>query len=154
MSSHLKPHQFKPGQSGNPEGGKKHNKQIKKIRHLTQDQIAEIGGLLLGGKLSDLQDVAKDPKSPALKVWFASIIINGIKRGDPNILNAFLDRVVGKVADKIQSEHIHLVNEIKRIELMSDEDLIAQAVEAIEVLKDETSVAGGDVVGSGTDKEG
>lgn len=137
---HLKPHQFKKGQSGNPLGGKLHNKEIKMIKNLTQMQIAEIGSLLLTGNIDQIRALAGDKQASVLKVWFASVISTGIDKGDAFHLNAFLDRIIGKVPDKIQTENLHLVELLKRYEGMSDEDLIKDAVDAIEILKEEKSI--------------
>lgn len=135
--AHLVKHRFKPGQSGNPEGGRAHNKEIKRIKHLTQDQIAELGSLLLAGNVEGIKSVVTDKDASALKVWFATIIMKGITKGDPLILNTFLDRVVGKIPERVQAEHIHLVDQIKRMEHMTDSELVKVAQGAIEMMKDD-----------------
>ncbi len=96
---------FKKGQSGNPEGGRKHNKDLKKIRHLTNEEFKEVASVILNRdcSLEDLKEmvVTQDKVSPLTR-WIASVVGNGIKKGDAAALNVLLDRICGKV-----KEHVH-----------------------------------------------
>lgn len=98
------------GQVANPRGGGAHDPDKKIIRRLTQVQVAEVGSLILDGNLDELRRIIGDPKEgvpPAadaspLKIWFATVALKGISKGDMHSLSIFLDRVVGKVKDKIE----------------------------------------------------
>lgn len=92
---------WKPGQSGNPERKGLSDPAATKIRQLTRAQIAEIGTVVLDGSLEDLNKIVTDPKASALRVWIATIIVDGIKQGDVVKLNALLDRIAGKVKQEI-----------------------------------------------------
>lgn len=94
--------QFKPGQSGNPQGGKLHNPELRAIKRLTSAEVAEIGSLIVKKNIAGLQAVAKDPESSALKVWMAAIAIKGIKSGDASKLDVLLNRITGKVKERIE----------------------------------------------------
>jgi hypothetical protein len=92
---------FKKGNKANPLGAGAHNKELKSIRRLSQEDIAEIGNLILEGNLDKLKEVRSNPASTVLKVWICSVAINAINKGDPSALNVLLDRIVGKVKDNI-----------------------------------------------------
>lgn len=96
---------FKKGQSGNPEGARAHNKDLKKIRNLTNEEFKEVASVILNKdcSLEDLkQMVVTEEKIPPLTRWIASVVGNGIKKGDSGALNVLLDRICGKV-----KEHVH-----------------------------------------------
>lgn len=93
---------FKPGQSGNPSGAAAHNKEIKAIRRMTKEDVAEIGALILGGNLEKLKAIKEDTQASVLKVWFASVAVKAIVKGDPAALNTILNRIIGKVPEELQ----------------------------------------------------
>jgi hypothetical protein len=93
---------FKKGKSGNLKGRPKVTLKMREIQHLTRHQIEEIGSLILNGNVAKLQQIAQDPTSPALKVWMATGSIQGIKKGDLNAMNAFLDRIVGRIPAPVE----------------------------------------------------
>ncbi len=96
------PNGFKKGKSGNPLGGKLHNPVRRAIKKLTQDQISEIGSFILSNNKEKLNEIVQDKDASILKVWICSIAGNAIKKGDASALNTLLDRIVGKVTDKIE----------------------------------------------------
>jgi hypothetical protein len=89
------------GQSGNPDGRPAVPEDIKRIRKLTNDEIKEVGSLLLNGKQSELQAMVDSDETPILKKWMANVSIQGLKTGDMTRLDALLNRLVGKVKDEI-----------------------------------------------------
>lgn len=80
---------FKPGESGNPAG--------KPRGLLTKAQVKTLVSQYWSAPTSELVDVMEDPSAPAGEKWIASIMLQGIKRGDANRLSYLLDRVIGKV---------------------------------------------------------
>lgn len=92
---------FKKGQVTNPLGAGAHNHDLKALRRLTHDEIADLGTLVVQGNVKALQAIRDDPSSSALKMWFMAVVMKAIQKGDMQALNAFLDRVVGKVSDKL-----------------------------------------------------
>lgn len=93
---------FQKGKSGNPLGAAAHNKEHKALRRLATNEITELGTLLLDGNVTAIVEAVKDPESSALKVWMGKIIAKGIEKGDPQSLSIILDRVVGKVKERVE----------------------------------------------------
>jgi len=93
---------FQKGQSGNPRGAAAHNPALKAVRRMTQDDVAAIGQMIVEGNLAALQAVKDDSSASVLKVWFASVAVKAISRGDAVALNAILDRIVGKTKNQLE----------------------------------------------------
>jgi hypothetical protein len=93
---------FKPGQSGNPKGAAAHNKDVKRIRRMTADEVAQMGSLILEGNLAGLVAVKDDKDASVLKVWMASVAIKAINKGDAQALGALLDRITGRLTQPIE----------------------------------------------------
>lgn len=99
---------FKPGQSGNPLGGKLHNPELRAIKRLTAHEVAEIGTLIISKNLTKLRAIVKDAKDnpdskhSGLKSWIAMVAIKGISKGDAHALDVLLNRLVGKVKERIE----------------------------------------------------
>lgn len=66
------------------------------IRDLTDAQLAEVATLFATANLAALQAIAKDPKASVLKVWFAAVAVQAIKKGDMYALDTLLTRILGK----------------------------------------------------------
>lgn len=99
---------FRKGQTGNPSGGRLHNPVLRKIRKLTMDEVAELGAFIITKNVVQLKkiiaDAQKNPetKSSALKIWFATIAIKGISKGDAYALDTLLNRLIGKVPTAVE----------------------------------------------------
>lgn len=97
------PHMFKPGQSGNPLGGQMHNPELRRLRTLTREELAEVGGLVVSQDLQALKAIAKAQTGySAIQVWFAAIAVEAIEKKTTGLMNALLDRIVGRVPEKIE----------------------------------------------------
>lgn len=97
---------WKKGVSGNPDGGRKHDPEIRKLKALTKKEIAEVGELILMGNFQELlrmRDEVKNLKSEdsALKVMIAAVAMRVVSKGDMVALDTLLNRLVGKVKDEI-----------------------------------------------------
>ncbi len=91
---------FQKGVATNPLGrGAEKNMRLRKMTH---EEIADIGSLILSGNLEALQAVPKDPNSSTLRVWFASIAMTAIKKGDASSLSIILDRLVGRPKAQVE----------------------------------------------------
>jgi hypothetical protein len=135
--------QFKPGQSGNPQGGKLHNADIRKLKSLGREQVAELGRLVLTNNYDDIVSVTKDENSSVLKLWMARVVLKGVSDGDVYILNTFLPWIVGKVPDKIETTNVHLIEEANRIRGLSKEQALIEFEETIKLVKAEVVVTEG-----------
>lgn len=92
---------WKPGESGNPAGGQPLPAEIKALRTITQKQVAEIASVILTGNLEKVKQVVADPNSTPMQVWFCTCILKGIAKGDAFAMDKLLERVIGKVKEKI-----------------------------------------------------
>lgn len=93
---------WKKGQSGNPLGGKIQNVEKRAIRNLTEQEMIEIGSLVVKGSLAELKEIAKDPNASALKCMMAAVAVKTISKGDPYALDTLLNRLVGKPKERIE----------------------------------------------------
>lgn len=93
---------FVKGQSGNPRGAAAHNKELKQLRRLTNDEIASVGSLIMDRNLNGLKEIVNNPDSSVLRTWMAMIAIKATQKGDAQALNVLLDRIAGKVKDSLQ----------------------------------------------------
>lgn len=96
------PKKIKPGEIRNPLGAGAHNKDLKAIRRLTYDDLADLGSMILAGDLMTLEFVMDDARATVLHKWFASIALKAIAKGDVAALSVLLDRIVGKTPDRLQ----------------------------------------------------
>jgi hypothetical protein len=88
--------QFRPGRSGNPDGGRRHNPALKIIKRLTAPEIQEVGSLIVKGSMADLKKAAADPGASVYKVMLISLVMRVIKKGDPRAFDTLFNRLVGK----------------------------------------------------------
>jgi hypothetical protein len=105
---------FKPGEVSNPEGGRAVNPEMRKIRKLTTEEVVEVGSFLLSNNILALQRMTEDalanPDSEhsALKIWIARVVLTGSRKGDAYALEVVLNRLIGKVAEKMNFEGLNL----------------------------------------------
>ena len=89
---------FKPGNPGRPKGTPSLPKRIKEMNR------AKIESLLrkyLSMTFEELGETAKDKKTSAIDLMIIKIITESIKKGDQTRLNFILDRMIGRVTDKL-----------------------------------------------------
>ncbi|MGK5087860.1 DUF5681 domain-containing protein [Bdellovibrionota bacterium FG-2] len=88
--------QFRPGQSGNVEGARRHNQELKAVKRLVSTEVQELATLLLRGNMAEVKAALGDNEASALKVMLASIIDRGFRRGDMRTLDSLLNRLIGR----------------------------------------------------------
>ncbi len=93
---------FKKGQSGNPGGRKKADPEIKALQELSSEQFKEFANLLLMGKRQEATDLINNVDAPIFKRWLAKMADQGLTRCDQQIMEFFLNRLIGKVSDKTE----------------------------------------------------
>lgn len=108
---------FKKGQSGNPGGGRKLDPEVHALRALTTEQFKEIANLVLSGKRQEASDLVNDQNAPLFKRWLAKLADQGFSRGDQQTIEFFLNRLIGKVPDKIEGMSAHVVAQVPVDEL-------------------------------------
>ena len=99
-TSGLKP--FKKGQTGNPKGSSEKQRALGQIGRLTGEALADIGSTLLYGTETALETMLNDPKATVLSKWTAKLIMHSMLEGDAAVYNAVLNRIVGKVKERIE----------------------------------------------------
>ena len=91
---------WKPGQSGNPKGGPKRGESwaeiIKIVGDLTPKEAADMSQAV-AGKLRSIGDGVTLKQAVVLRV-FAALMFEP----QPGLLNAFMERVDGKVKDQVE----------------------------------------------------
>jgi len=95
-------HQFKPGQSGNPEGARRHNQELKRLRRLSAEEVSAIATMILEHDRKALVELTKKTDASILQLWFAKIAAKAIDKGDATALSIILDRVCGKAPSKVE----------------------------------------------------
>ena len=93
---------WKPGQSGNPEGARKHNPAIKALKHLTIESFREIIELVVKSDLAAIKAIAENPKTSGLQVGIAVAFMKAIKNGDYGVIERIAERIVGKIPDELK----------------------------------------------------
>lgn len=94
--------------SRNPKGRQIENPEMKKIKNLTREELVEVGSLVLKGSVDELRAIAKDGKATALKCMVAAVAVRTISKGDPQALDALLNRLIGKVKEHIEVDGLNL----------------------------------------------
>lgn len=124
--NHVPPEKrIQPGQTRNPKGSSDKARSLGKLRRLTNEQVSEIGTLVLEGNRQALVDIKNDKDATVLQVWMADLIVASMRKGDPAAFRAILDRICGKPRESIaisgdDKQPLH-------IRVMTDEEKIARA---------------------------
>ena len=87
---------FKPG---NPGGGRPKGA-------LKRDEVEAMMGKLATKSATELAVIAADPKTPAIQVMVAAVMLKAIETGDYARLQFLLDRSIGKVKEVVE-QHNH-----------------------------------------------
>lgn len=132
MPEHLKKHQFKKGQSGNPSGAKKLPPELKKAATMTKVETLQRLVSFLQMDIYGLEEVLKDKSRSVMDHWIARICLVGIKEGDNRRLDFMLDRLFGKV-----QPHIEINNNQFNFTGLPREEIIARGRKALEILEKE-----------------
>lgn len=125
---------FKPGQSGNPGGRPKLPEDIKKARQLNQVEFERAVNRFLYMTREEMQATLKDPATPMIEIMIGSIMAQGAQKGDQLRLEFVLNRIIGKVQDRIEVKTpepfvVHMSDGgqvVMGARLKSDEDLLSQ----------------------------
>lgn len=125
----------KKGQVLNPKGRPKLTDEEKAVRNLSREQFLDVANLLISKSFEDLQKILDAPETPALMTWIIRVILLNAERGEYDPLDKLLNRLIGKVPDKIESENKHVFEMLKQVENLSDEQLIQAGDQAREFLK-------------------
>lgn len=90
----------KKGEVRNPNGRPKGILTLMENEGLSRQEIYDTVAQMLTMPQVKLKMIKDDPETPSVFALAASIIVNGIDKGDHARLDAILDRVFGKVAQR------------------------------------------------------
>lgn len=110
----ITPHQFKPGQSGNPKGRPKSRvpeqlvkifgskAKAKKFYSLSATEIDEWEAAILSFSVPDLQLLAKWGEAPVYPKGLAIAVLNDMKNGKTTTLDKLRERQYGKPTQRME----------------------------------------------------
>lgn len=121
--------QWKPGQTGNPDGGRAHNPAIRALRKLTIELYREVIEVVLTGNMWELEAIENDPETPAIQVGVAKSFRLAITRGDWLMIEQVASRIVGKIPEQLIVESKNLN---ANINVAIDNEKMKAALKALE----------------------
>lgn len=135
MPQNLKP--FVKGQPTiNPSGRPPTPKDVREIRQMTVNEFTRITNKYLNMTKEQVITATKNPNLTAIEALVASVISKAIYGGDQMRLNALLDRLIGKVPDKIEASHSHeFIARIEQYKSMTVTELIDRNKKLLEEIK-------------------
>jgi hypothetical protein len=126
---------FVKGQVANPKGRPALTEEQKAIQALTREQFLEVANLLITKSIKELKEIEESPDTPALNSWIIRVILHNANVGDYDPLDKLLNRLIGKVPDKVESENNHYFNMLKEAQALTDDQLIHLSDQAKDFLK-------------------
>ena len=93
---------FPKGTSGNPAGSSSRKRTLAKISRLTNEQIEEVGAIILTGTRADLKTLAEHPDASILQVWMAGLVAHSMKKGCSQTFRVVMDRLVGRSKETVE----------------------------------------------------
>ncbi len=108
---------IKKGEVRNPLGAGAQHPEIRALRNLTKDEMAEVGSLIVKGDLAEIRQIIEDSKPGSnsktkhstLKVMLASVAIRVINRGDMHALDILLNRLIGRPIETIDHQGLEKI---------------------------------------------
>lgn len=89
----LKP--WKPGQSGNPDGGRLHNPAWKAVKQMSHEDLSALLHFVSHTELIEVERAAKDPTTPMLQRLVMNCFVTATKKGDAKAFDSLMNRMVG-----------------------------------------------------------
>lgn len=88
--------QFKKGQSGNPEGARRHDSTLKVIRSLTHQQLGVIVDTLFNATVTEIEEIIEDDSYPYYVHIIARAMLKSYRECSIEIIEKLMDRIIGK----------------------------------------------------------
>ena len=86
----------------NPNGRPPLSPELKLVRNLTQEQLAQLGKLMLEKNYDELELIANSPQSNALLAMIASAIAKAVRSGNWEQAEFLMQRIVGKPKENLE----------------------------------------------------
>lgn len=100
-TKHLGKWQFKKGQSGNPDGGRKHNP----LKKLGRPQFREIIEVALKEDVDALKKMSDDTSLTAVQMGVVRALYKAAVKGDWSIFKDIVEQLIGKNPDVVKTTH-------------------------------------------------
>lgn len=130
---------FKKGQSGNPNGRPKFPLEVQVAKAFNRNVVELALAKYLSLPIGELKKLKDDPTLPSHDQIVISIIISSILFGDAGRYSFLLDRLIGKVPEKIDIEVSGVIEQIKYLKTLPKEDFLKIAHETLEGLTSDGS---------------
>ena len=98
----IEKHEFKKGQSGNPNGRPKKFTSTLKSMGYKNSEVADSIQSMLAMTLEELKDIYQNPESTVLEKTVAGAIKKSIEKGDLHSIEILLSRVFGKPKELVK----------------------------------------------------
>lgn len=121
-------HQFKKGQSGNPEGARKHDPLTKALRKYTIAAYRDIVQLVMTSNVVELENLSKSKTEHGIKVGIAASFLRAIKSGEYHIIERIAERIIGKIPDEIKVTETNIITKIDPVALKKARDKLESDV--------------------------
>jgi len=95
---------FKKGQSGNPAGSLPVNKVLKEVKLLTALEFRDMINKLMKYSQDELTAYVNDKDAPFIWRIYAKSLVKAYNTGDSERIETIMNRMIGKVPDKLQFE--------------------------------------------------
>lgn len=128
---------IKHGQVLNPLGRPRVPEIMRAVRTMTQQEVAEVGSMLLERTLKELRAIHADPLTSAFKAVFAKAIVRAYENADMGPVDRLLDRIIGRVKDTPDVEMKRFIEKLEKLKAMPIEERIRLANRAIQKTQDE-----------------
>jgi len=92
---------FKPGYKGGP-GRPRLPDDVKGFKRMTQTELETIFNKYINLPVSQLKEARSNPNMTGLEAMVLSIMLQAINKGDQLRMNALLDRLIGKVKERVE----------------------------------------------------
>ena len=93
---------FKPKNNANPNGRPKLDKDVQEASRLTKTMILEILTQYMSMDVNSLKVMLQDPTKPVIHHIVGRVALKAINSGDHQRLDFFMNRMIGKVTDKVE----------------------------------------------------
>ena len=104
---------------------------LKELRKLTKPALELMMNRLIFLPVPQLKIIKKGRNTPSIEKILCNVIIKAVAWGDIGRLGFLLDRLIGKVPDKIEADILHLVEQVKYLRELPKEELQKLANDAM-----------------------
>lgn len=115
---------FKPGQSGNPGGGKAYPEELHSVGKITRQHMEALLSHFLTMPIDKLKEMGKRTDIRAIDAMIVQIAIKAIVNGDTLRSNFLLDRLIGKAREEVV---VHNLDYVEALKVIPREELIRLA---------------------------